>query len=84
MNKEEVIDLALNLGFNNEYDSIHSHSPTNSQFVRFRYKNAPNTSNYAVIYYYDTDDAKVYDIFSTAIIQYGRYMVKQELTNLLK
>jgi len=79
MKREEAVKVAKYMGFDLE---LNSDTPSRSQFMRFRHKLAPDTTQFAVVIWCEGEDIKsdldFYSSIESSLIMLGKYLkVKQ-------
>jgi|APSaa5957512576_1039674.scaffolds.fasta_scaffold03230_20 hypothetical protein len=78
INKEAVIDIAKQMGF------VKEHENTDRNFMRFRYKDAPQyDARFAIVIHTVVDMLdgiiEYNEIFQDGLIEYGKYLKEEEL-----
>ncbi len=78
INKEAVINISKQMGF------VKEHENTDRNFMRFRYKDAPQyDARFAIVVYtvVDMTDGIIgyNELFQDGLIEYGKYLKEEEL-----
>jgi hypothetical protein len=84
MERQEAIKIAQHLGLTLE---LNSEAPKRSQFMRFRHKLAPQTSDFAIVIWCDESEVMNEEDFwanmEVALINVGKYLKVKQFKEIL-